>query len=154
MKQMIRFSVAALCLSLMSVATVVAQTNTPREASPASPLVQILPGNFNAFVDDLQKLISSPIWDAEKKGTGVVFAVPVPHLCRVNFEVSTPKPFSHLAFPHWKGEKTASKMAGFDGELMAKFLEACSQSSSPVLCHYNSDRTSNLRRAAVTYVEA
>ena len=41
------------------------------------------------------------------------------HLYRVNFEVRTLKPFSHPAFPHSKGSKTASKLPSFDGELMA-----------------------------------
>jgi len=44
-----------------------------------------------------------------------------PDLYRVNFEVRTLKPFPHLAFPHFKESKIASKLPSFDGELMASF---------------------------------
>jgi hypothetical protein len=66
MKQMIRFAVAALCLSLMSVATAVAQDQYTEGGVTRVTLVQILPGHFNAFMDDLKTNIK-PIWDAEKK---------------------------------------------------------------------------------------
>jgi hypothetical protein len=42
-------------------------------------------------------------------------------LCRVNFEVNNPKPFSHLAFPAFDVRKTAPELLSFDGELMATF---------------------------------
>ena len=66
MKQAIRFAVAALCLSLMSVASAVAQDQYTEGAVSRVTLVQILPGHFNAFMDDLKTNIK-PIWDAEKK---------------------------------------------------------------------------------------
>ena len=66
MKQAIRFAVAALCLSLMSVASAVAQDQYTEGAVSRVTLVQILPGRFNTFMDDLKTNIK-PIWDAEKK---------------------------------------------------------------------------------------
>jgi hypothetical protein len=44
------------------------------------------------------------------------------HFYRVNFEVRNPKPFPHLAFPHFATPENSSKQLGFDGELMASFL--------------------------------
>jgi hypothetical protein len=66
MKQAIRFAVTALCLSLMSVASAVAQDQYTEGAVTRVTLVQILPGHFNAFMDDLKTNIK-PVWDAEKK---------------------------------------------------------------------------------------
>jgi hypothetical protein len=66
MKQALRFAVAALCLSLMSVASAVAQDQYTEGSVTRVTLVQILPGHFNAFMDDLKNNIK-PIWDAEKK---------------------------------------------------------------------------------------
>ncbi len=66
MKQAVRFAVAALCLSLMSVAPAVAQDQYTEGRVTRVTLVQILPGHFNAFMDDLKNNIK-PIWDAEKK---------------------------------------------------------------------------------------
>jgi hypothetical protein len=66
MKQTIRFAVAAACLSLMSIAGAVAQDQYTEGAVTRVTLVQILPGRFNAFMDDLKTNIK-PIWDAEKK---------------------------------------------------------------------------------------
>jgi len=66
MKQAMRFAVAALCLSLMSVASAVAQDQYTEGSVTRVTLVQILPGHFNAFMDDLKNNIK-PIWDAEKK---------------------------------------------------------------------------------------
>src|ERR1700736_6888196 len=66
MKQAIGLAVAALCLSLMSVASGVAQDQYTEGAVTRVTLVQILPGHFNAFMDDLKTNIK-PIWDAEKK---------------------------------------------------------------------------------------
>jgi hypothetical protein len=51
-------------------------------------------------------------------------------LCRVNFEVNDPKPFSHLAFAHSKGPKTPSKIPSFDGELMASFSDSARSMSA------------------------
>jgi hypothetical protein len=66
MKQAIRFAGAVLCLSLLSVATAVAQDQYTEGGVTRVTLVQILPGHFNAFMDDLKTNIK-PIWDAEKK---------------------------------------------------------------------------------------
>jgi hypothetical protein len=66
MKQTIRFAVALLCLSFWSVATAVAQDQYTEGGVTRVTLVQILPGHFNAFMDDLKTNIK-PIWDAEKK---------------------------------------------------------------------------------------
>jgi hypothetical protein len=64
-QQTIRFAVAAICLSLMSVASSVAQDQYTEGAVTRVTLVQILPGHFSAFMDDLKTNIK-PIWDAEK----------------------------------------------------------------------------------------
>jgi len=42
---------------------------------------------------------------------------------RVNFEVTTLKPFSYLAFPRFLALKNALKQPSFDGELMASFSD-------------------------------
>ena len=66
MKQTFRFAAAAVCLCLMSIATAVAQDQYTEGGVTRVTLVQILPGHFNAFMDDLKNNIK-PIWDAEKK---------------------------------------------------------------------------------------
>jgi hypothetical protein len=66
MKQTIRFAVAVLCLSLWSVATAVAQDQYTEGGITRVTLLQILPGHFNAFMEDLKTNVK-PIWDAEKK---------------------------------------------------------------------------------------
>jgi hypothetical protein len=66
MKHTIRFAVVALCLSFMAIATAVAQDQYTEGGVTRVTLVQILPGHFNAFMDDLKTNIK-PIWDAEKK---------------------------------------------------------------------------------------
>src|SRR6201981_45566 len=66
MKQAIRFAVGVLCLSLMSVASAIAQDQYTEGGVTRVTLVQILPGHFNAFMDDLKTNIK-PIWEAEKK---------------------------------------------------------------------------------------
>ena len=66
MKQAIRFAVAVLCLSLLSLATAVAQDQYTEGGVTRVTLVQILPGHFNAFMDDLKTNLK-PIWEAEKK---------------------------------------------------------------------------------------
>jgi len=50
----------------MSVASAVAQDQYTEGGVTRVTLVQILPGHFNAFMDDLKNNIK-PIWDAEKK---------------------------------------------------------------------------------------
>jgi len=66
MKQPIRFAVAALCLALMSVVSAVAQDQYTEGGVTRVTLVEILPGRFNAFMEDLKTNIK-PIWEAEKK---------------------------------------------------------------------------------------
>ncbi|HMH07735.1 MAG TPA: hypothetical protein VK579_13730 [Terriglobales bacterium] len=66
MKQNIRFAVAALCFSLMAFASAVAQDQYTEGGVTRVTLVQILPGHFNAFMDDLKNNIK-PIWEAQKK---------------------------------------------------------------------------------------
>jgi hypothetical protein len=66
MKQAIRFAVAVLCLSWLSAATAVAQDQYTEGGVTRVTLVQILPGHFNAFMEDLKNNIK-PIWDAQKK---------------------------------------------------------------------------------------
>jgi hypothetical protein len=66
MKQNVRFALAAICLSLMSLASAVAQDQYTEGGVTRVTLVQILPGHFNAFMDDLKNNIK-PIWEAQKK---------------------------------------------------------------------------------------
>ncbi len=66
MKQAIRLAVAVFCLSFLSVATAVGQDQYTEGGVTRVTLVQILPGRFNAFMDDLKTNIK-PIWDEEKK---------------------------------------------------------------------------------------
>lgn len=66
MKQAIRFTVAALCLSWMTIATANAQDQYTEGGVTRVTLVQILPGRFNAFMDDLKNNIK-PIWEEQKK---------------------------------------------------------------------------------------
>jgi hypothetical protein len=66
MKQNVRFAVAAICLSLMSLASAVAQDQYTEGGVTRVTLVQILPGHFKAFMDDLKNNIK-PIWEAQKK---------------------------------------------------------------------------------------
>jgi hypothetical protein len=66
MNQAIRFAVAVLCLSLLSLATAVAQDQYTEGGVTRVTLVQILPGHFNAFMEDLKTNLK-PIWEAEKK---------------------------------------------------------------------------------------
>ena len=66
MKKTIRFAVAAICFSLILIASAVAQDQYTEGGVTRVTLVQILPGHFNAFMEDLKTNIK-PIWDAEKK---------------------------------------------------------------------------------------
>jgi hypothetical protein len=65
MKKAIRLAGAVLCFSLAAISMAAAQV--PYNEGPVSRvvLVHILPGHFNAFMDDLKKNIV-PIWEAEK----------------------------------------------------------------------------------------
>jgi len=65
MKHAIRYVVAAMGLSL-TIAVAVAQDQYTEGEITRVTLVPILPGHFNAFMDDLKTNIK-PIWDAEKK---------------------------------------------------------------------------------------
>lgn len=66
MKQAIRFAVAVVCLYFLSSAMVLAQDQYTEGGVTRVTLVQILPGHFDAFMEDLKTNIK-PIWDAEKK---------------------------------------------------------------------------------------
>jgi hypothetical protein len=66
MKQALRLTVAALCFTLMSLASAVAQDQYTEGPVDRVILVHIFPGHFSAFMDDLKNNIK-PIWDAEKK---------------------------------------------------------------------------------------
>jgi hypothetical protein len=66
MKQATLLAVAVVCLSFMAVATAAAQDQYTEGGVTRVTLVQILPGRFNAFMDDVKTNIK-PIWDAEKK---------------------------------------------------------------------------------------
>jgi hypothetical protein len=65
MKQAIRLAAAVLCFSLAAISMAAAQV--PYNEGPVSRvvLVRILPGHFNAFMEDLKKNIV-PVWEAEK----------------------------------------------------------------------------------------
>ena len=65
MKKAILLVVAVVCLSCGAVSKVAAQV--PYNEGPVTRvvLVKILPGHFNAFMDDLKKNIV-PIWESEK----------------------------------------------------------------------------------------
>jgi len=65
MKRTMGFAVVAAGLVLMSIGVAVAQDQYTEGGVTRVTLVQILPGHFNAFMDDLKKNIQ-PIWDAEK----------------------------------------------------------------------------------------
>ena len=66
MKQMIRFAVAVVFFFSISMATAIAQDQYTEGAVSRVVLVQILPGHFDAFMNDLKTNIK-PIWDAQKK---------------------------------------------------------------------------------------
>src|SRR5271169_6881727 len=65
MKQALRLAVAALCVTLVSLATATAQDQYTEGTVERVILVHILPGHFNAFMTDVKNNIT-PIWDAEK----------------------------------------------------------------------------------------
>lgn len=65
MKQALRLAVAALCFSLVSLATATAQDQYTEGTVSRVTLVHILPGHFDAFMADVKNNIK-PIWDAEK----------------------------------------------------------------------------------------
>ena len=65
MKQALRLAVAALCFSLLSLATATAQDQYTEGTVERVNLVHILPGHFNAYMDDLKNNLR-PTWEAEK----------------------------------------------------------------------------------------
>ena len=66
MKQAIRLAVVALCLSLIGVATAVAQVPYTEGAVDRVVLIHVLPGHFDAFMADIKANVI-PIWEAQKK---------------------------------------------------------------------------------------
>ena len=65
MKHAVRLTLGLLSLSLLLLAAGVAQDQYTEGPVSRVTLVHILPGHFNAFMDDLKTNIK-PIWDAEK----------------------------------------------------------------------------------------
>ncbi len=65
MKQALWLAVAALCVTLVSLATAAAQDQYTEGNVERVTLVHILPGRFNAFMDDVKNNIK-PLWEAEK----------------------------------------------------------------------------------------
>lgn len=65
MKQAVRLAVASLCFSLLLVSGAWAQDQYNEGTVERVILVRILPGHFNAFMDDLKNNIQ-PVWEAEK----------------------------------------------------------------------------------------
>jgi hypothetical protein len=65
MKRVVRFTLLLLSLSLGLAAISVAQDQYTEGPVSRVTLVHILPGHFNAFMDDIKTNIK-PIWDAEK----------------------------------------------------------------------------------------
>ena len=65
MKQAVRLTLGLLTLSLLLLATGVAQDQYTEGTVERVTLVHILPGHFSAFMDDVKNNIK-PIWEAEK----------------------------------------------------------------------------------------
>ena len=70
MKQAVRLTLGLLIISLALLATGVAQDQYTEGPVSRVTLVHILPGHFNAFMQDLKTNIT-PIWDVEKK-SGII----------------------------------------------------------------------------------
>ena len=66
MKRAMQLAVAAACIFFIGIGTGLAQDQYTEGGVTRVTLVQILPGRFNAFMEDLKTNIK-PIWDAEKK---------------------------------------------------------------------------------------
>jgi hypothetical protein len=66
MKRAAWLAVTAICLSLVMSMTATAQVKYNEGAVDRVVLLHILPGHFDAFMDDLKKNIV-PIWEAQKK---------------------------------------------------------------------------------------
>src|SRR6516225_5079967 len=65
MKQTIRLTARLMLLLLLSLGTAIAQDQYTEGTVDRVTLVHILPGHFNAFMEDLKTNIK-PIWEAEK----------------------------------------------------------------------------------------
>jgi hypothetical protein len=65
MNRVLRYVVGVICLSLLLMVGASAQDQYTEGSVERVTLVRILPGHFNAFMDDLKKNIQ-PIWEAEK----------------------------------------------------------------------------------------
>jgi hypothetical protein len=65
MKQVVRLAVISLCLSLMLLTAAVAQDQYTEGPVERVILVRILPGHFNAFMDDMKNNLQ-PIYESEK----------------------------------------------------------------------------------------
>lgn len=65
MKQAIRLAVAVICFSLAGLSMAAAQVAYNEGPVERVVLIHILPGHFNAFIDDLKTNIV-PIWESEK----------------------------------------------------------------------------------------
>ncbi len=65
MKQAVRLTFGLFCLSLVLLATGVAQDQYTEGTVERVTLVHILPGHFSAFMEDVKNNIK-PIWEAEK----------------------------------------------------------------------------------------
>jgi hypothetical protein len=70
MKQAVRLTLGLLFLSVVLLATGVAQDQYTEGPVSRVTLVHILPGHFNAFMDDIKTNLK-PIWDAEKS-SGII----------------------------------------------------------------------------------
>jgi len=70
MKQAVRLTLGLLVVSLVLLATGVAQDQYTEGPVSRVTLVHILPGHFNAFMDDVKNNIK-PIWEAEKS-SGII----------------------------------------------------------------------------------
>ncbi len=65
MKQALRLAGAVLCVTLVSLVTARAQDQYTEGTVERVNLVHILPGHFNAYMDDVKNNLI-PIWEAEK----------------------------------------------------------------------------------------
>ena len=65
MKQALRLAGAVLCVTLVSLVTARAQDQYTEGTVERVNLVHILPGHFNAYMDDMKNNLI-PIWEAEK----------------------------------------------------------------------------------------
>ena len=66
MRKGIRLAVAAFCFSMLAISATTAQIKYKEGAVERVVLLHVLPGHFDAFMDDLKTNIV-PIWEAQKK---------------------------------------------------------------------------------------